>query len=267
MLTEKNKPIPIKIDYPTFFFTIPSSKKEVKLRGYTVGEEKMLLIGMESKDWKELLNAFKQIIVNCSFQQINPADLTTYDLEALFLALKARSSGETVTISLRKNACPLNDGLSECAKPSNMKVNLKDVKLTVVRDGEVVPLDYASEVKSELQVMLSDTVGIKIRHPHFNDLDVAKNLSKENATLDDVGLELMAHCITDFFDAENVYPASEYSTEDKIKFLKDLDKESMKRIDEFYLSIPKMRHTCKFICSHCDVREDYKIEGLSDFFA
>ena len=54
-----------KVDYPVFELVIPSTKKAVKFRPYTVKEEKMLLIAYRSGETKDIENGLKQVIQNC----------------------------------------------------------------------------------------------------------------------------------------------------------------------------------------------------------
>ena len=54
-----------KIDMPLFEIEVPSTKKKVKYRPFTVKEEKILLIAQEANDIDHIITAIKQIITNC----------------------------------------------------------------------------------------------------------------------------------------------------------------------------------------------------------
>ena len=54
-----------KIKHPTYAVTIPSTKKEVNIRPFTVQEEKLLLMARASGKPEDIVSTIKQIIQNC----------------------------------------------------------------------------------------------------------------------------------------------------------------------------------------------------------
>jgi hypothetical protein len=78
-----------KIDQPLFDIIIPSTKKKVRYRPFTVKEEKILLIAQESKDQNQILLAIKQIITNC-VENVDVDKLAIFDLEYLILNIRAK---------------------------------------------------------------------------------------------------------------------------------------------------------------------------------
>ncbi|NBT09030.1 MAG: baseplate protein, partial [Chitinophagia bacterium] len=92
-----------KLSYPTFEVTIPSTNKTIKMRPFLVREEKILLVAQQTEEPKEVVNAIKQVIVNCSIDQFNVEDLTTFDLEFLFIKLRARSVNSVIKLRYRDN--------------------------------------------------------------------------------------------------------------------------------------------------------------------
>ena len=92
-----------KIDVPIFEMTLPSTAKSIRYRPFLVKEEKILLIAMQSKESSVIIEAVKQIISNCVVDDINVDDLSLFDIEYLFLNLRARSIGEKVDLRYRCN--------------------------------------------------------------------------------------------------------------------------------------------------------------------
>ena len=96
-------PLP-KINTPTYEMELPSSGKKVKYRPFLVKEEKILLIALETEDMKQISDGLIQILNNCIITRgIKVQSLATFDIEYLFLNVRARSVGETVEIQLCGN--------------------------------------------------------------------------------------------------------------------------------------------------------------------
>ena len=99
-----------KMNVPVYEAILPSTESVIKYRPFLVKEEKILLTAMESKDDKTITNAVKQIIRNCVQGELDVDRLPTFDIEYIFLRLRAKSVGEEVTIGLRPWGCPQNKG-------------------------------------------------------------------------------------------------------------------------------------------------------------
>ena len=87
-----------KLNVPVYEAILPSTETVIKYRPFLVKEEKILLTAMESDDEKSISDAVKQIINNCVQGTLDVEHLPTFDIEYLFLRLRAKSVGEEVTI-------------------------------------------------------------------------------------------------------------------------------------------------------------------------
>ncbi len=85
---------------PHFELKVPSSGKTVKCRPFLVKEEKILLMSSESQNEKEILNSIKQVLDNCLIEKNghNIEQLAMFDVEYLFLKIRARSKGEKIVL-------------------------------------------------------------------------------------------------------------------------------------------------------------------------
>ena len=83
-----------KPETPIFELTLPSTGKNIKFRPFLVKEEKILLLAEESDDEKQIFEAIKTIVKNCIISRVKVEDLTYFDLEYVFLQLRARSGEE-----------------------------------------------------------------------------------------------------------------------------------------------------------------------------
>ena len=96
-------PLP-KINTPTYELVLPSNNKKVKYRPFLVREEKILVMALESEDMSQITNSIIQILTDCILTKgIDVASLATFDIEYLFLNIRAKSVGESVEVNV---TCP-----------------------------------------------------------------------------------------------------------------------------------------------------------------
>ena len=74
-----------KIELPAYDFTIPSSGKQIRVRPFTVKEEKMLLMAIESKAPSDIILTVKQVINNCILDgDLDVDKMPFFDIDYLF---------------------------------------------------------------------------------------------------------------------------------------------------------------------------------------
>jgi len=233
------------LETPKFEVTIPSSKKLVEFRPYLVKEEKILMIALESDDERQMLRAMKEVIRVCTFDKVNPDDLAIFDLEYLFLKLRAKSVGESVTIQLKCKAC-------EAFTETDINIDEVEVKFPNGKD-----------IKKS--IWLTENVGITLRPISI------KGLSRLNLSdsLDKTGriMELLAASIETVFDREKVYPIEDVSSEEIMAFIDSLNRAQLTKIEEFVASLPKLEKEVKFACTKCASKNEVTLSGIQSFFA
>ena len=88
-------PLP-KIDLPVFELKLVSLSNPVRFRPFLVKEEKLLLMALQDGDEETVFKTIKQIINNCLVDEVDIDKLPIFDIEYLFLNLRARSIGEKI---------------------------------------------------------------------------------------------------------------------------------------------------------------------------
>ena len=86
------------IEVPKYTVTLPSTGEDLVMRPYLVKEEKVLLLALESQEPQQIASAIQNLIKNCIETESDFNKWTNFDIEKLFLELRAISVGETVTI-------------------------------------------------------------------------------------------------------------------------------------------------------------------------
>ena len=235
-----------KLNVPVYETVLPSTEKVIKYRPFLVKEEKVLLTAMEDGKTETIMNAVKQVLKNCIQSKIDLDKLPTFDLEFLFLRLRAKSVGEEVTIGLKPWGCPQNNG-ELCDKTTEVKVNLEEVK--VIKDE-----------KHSSKIMLDDNVGIKMRYPDISkiDSDMGDNF--------ETGMKMVKDSIDMIFTSEETHERDTISETELNDFIDSLNTEQFGKIREFFDTMPQLKHTAKYTCSTCGEEKETTITGLNSFF-
>ena len=235
-----------KLNVPVYETILPSTEKVIKYRPFLVKEEKLLLTALEGGTGNEMPAAIKQIINNCVQTELDVDNLSTFDIEYLFLRLRAKSVGEEVTIGLKPYPCGQNDG-KLCEKTTEIKINLEEVKVT-------------KNEKHTNKIMLDDKIGIVMDYPNSSSLE---KIEGDNFT---VGMNLIKSSIKMIFTAEQTHERDSFNDEDLNEFLDSLNSDQFQSIRQFFDTMPKLSHTVKYTCSTCGEKKETILEGLSSFF-
>lgn len=232
------------INTPTYEFVVPSTKQTVKCRPFLVKEEKALLIAQQSEDSNVMINTLKNIITGCTFGKLDVEKLAVFDIEYIFVQLRARSVGEISTLTFN---------CLECNDPkAKMRVDIDLTKLEVAFNPE-----HASDIK------LTEDVGVKMKYP---DLNILKKITKSDS--DDVSdiFDLIVSCIDYIYDSENVYHAKEQSKEELTAFVDNLTPDQFLKIQKFFDTMPKFEKTIEFTCPVCGFNHSQTLSGIDGFF-
>jgi hypothetical protein len=228
-----------KIEKPLFELLVPSMKKSVKARPFVVREEKILLTAQQSGAEKDIILAIKQVLNNCIVDEFNVDDLATFDLEYMFLKLRARSVNNIIKVSYRDN---------DDNKVYDFEIDLDEVELKTEDDISNI-------------INVTDTIGIKMKYPSVTILDNVPDA--DNAS--DVVEYLIKSCIDQIFDEENVYPSKDYTDEELNEFLDSLDIETFNKIRQFFDNLPQMYYKMEYTNENGSVRT-IELTTLNDFF-
>ena len=220
---------------------VPGLNKEVEFRPYLVKEEKILMMAMESSDQKQILGAIKDVIEACVFDNINVNNLAVFDLEVLFLHLRAKSVGEKINVNVKCQD-------EECQLESPIEINLDDIKAPVIEKDDNV-------------VMLSDDIGMTLRYPSFEDI---QRFDPEYLEKIDGIMELLVLCIENIFDTEEVYENS--SDKEKMEFIENLNTDQFQTISKFFDGMPSLKHDIEFTCVKCEKENKVELKGIQSFF-
>ena len=236
-----------KLNVPVYEAILPSTEKVIKYRPFLVKEEKLLLTAQESGD-DALLPAVKQIIKNCIQGEIDVNNMPLFDIEFLFLRLRAKSVGEQGTLVLKPWGCPNNEG-ELCEKTTKVNINLEDVK--VIKDE-----------KHSSKVMIDDVIGIKLSYPDMNKLT---KMGTEITSASE-GMKVIKDCIDMIFTKDETYEKGSFTDKELDEFVDSLNTQQFMKIKDFFDTAPALKHTVKYKCETCGEDKETTIQGLNSFF-
>lgn len=233
---------------PKFELTLPSTKKKYKFRPFLAKEEKVLLIAMQSEEQSDIVNAIKDIIKSC-VEGLDINNLPMFDLEYIFLKLREKSIGDTITFYARHVDGKNSDGV-ECDNTQEIKLDLNNVKV-------IFPEGHTSKID------LDGNVGVAMKYPSIELSEAFEKIDEEDP---DMAFNMIIKSIDYIYDQENVYPVSDYTESDLNEFIDSMSHNQLEKIQGFFETMPKLSHTLTWKCSKCGKEETVVIEGLSNFF-
>lgn len=234
-----------KLETPTYQLTIPSTEKVIDYRPFLVKEEKILMMAQESQDPAQAMNALKRIIKACTFDKVNPNELTTYDAEYIFLQLRIKSVGEVAKFQL---PC------SGCEELQDVEVDLQDV-------GVVFPKEQPKK-----DIKLNDTVGIILK-----ELTLSDAIGMTGADTEDISA-MVAMVIDSIYDENQIYKSDTVSKKELMEFVDSLSHSQLEEVQKFIAAQPAVEKTIAFGCNKkqkgCNgCKTEVTMRGLADFFA
>ena len=233
-----------KLNVPVYEAILPSTEKVIKYRPFLVKEEKLLLTAQESGE-DAVLPAVKQIIKNCIQGEIDVDNMPIFDIEFLFLRLRAKSVGEEITIGLKPWGCPQNNG-ELCKFTTEVTINLEEIKC--VKDK-----------KHTSKIMLDDKVGIMMKYPDISQMGI-------KGSEIEMGMKIIKNCISMIFTQEETHEKDSFTDKELDEFIDSLNSKQMEGINNFFETMPTIKHTAKYTCKTCDEEKETTIQGLQSFF-
>jgi hypothetical protein len=241
-----------KIDVPTYETTLISSGKKVKYRPFLVKEQKLFLMASQATDEKETIDVVKQVLNNCIISDIDVDDLPTFDLEHLFMQLRARSVGEVVNLKYNCNNTIKDDKGEDktCGGLVKFDLNILDIKPTI-------DPDHNSRIE------ITDKLGIVMKYPTLGMVKSFDNLQGESI---DTIIEIIVSCIDFIYDDEQMYYAKDSTKEELVEFVDNLQQDDLEKIQKFFTTMPKISKPLDFKCGKCGYEEKIVVEGIQNFF-
>lgn len=246
------------VKYPTYALTIPSTQELVRFRPFTVAEEKILLMANESSKQDDITNAISEVLNACFFGKVDVRSLPSFDIEYMFLNLRAKSVSETIEMRYQNQACPKEEG-NPCKKVVSISIKIDEIKVQQEKAGSFEIYEPKNLSKLGNKIIIAQDIGVTMTYPSLEKLAEA---NKKESAIEQLE-ELVCSCITSVFDQENVY--TDFSKKEMIDWYNGLLSSQKEEMIEFVKSMPFLRHEMNYKCSACGFEEKLTFEGLQSF--
>ena len=237
-------PLPI-VETQTYELTLPSTDIKVKYRPFLVKEEKILLQAMESQKQSEIVEALKQIVNACTFGSLNVNELPTFDLEYIFLNIRAKSVGEVAKL---KVLCP-----DDNETYADVDVDLTEINVQV-------------DDKHNNNIVIDENkkIGMIMKYPTLGSVDTDVKFDQKVSSK--VLFDIIAKSIYQVYEGDKIFNATDYTKDEMTKFIENLDSKTFLKVQEFYDTMPKLMHEIEIENPKTKVKSKVVLQGLSDFF-
>ena len=232
---------------PTYELEIPSNGKKIKYRPFLVREEKILVMALESEDMTQITNAVVDTITNCiQTRGVKVSDLSTFDIEYIFLNIRSKSVGETIEVNI---TCP-DDGETQ----AQVSIDVDDIKIQ-------------TDKKHTNIINLDDNLKMRLKYPALEQF-IESNFEYNTDESDvDKSLDMIISCVDIIYNEEESWAASDSSKKEMKEFIEQMNTKQFKEIETFFATMPKLSHKIKVKNPKTGVVSDVILEGLASFFS
>lgn len=231
-------PLP-KIDLPIYQCELPSTRKKIKFRPFTVKEEKILLTAQETNESGQIMLAIKQILNNC-LHEVDTTQLAVFDIEYLLIQLRSRSVDNMVEFEIKD---------PETEENVKLELNLSEVKVHR-------PEGHTNQIK------ISEEYSLFLKYPSLDKFEFI--LNKEEQTAED-SYDVMLSCLDKLASKETTFSFNDFSKKEVEEFVESLPSDVIKSIKSFFDTMPKVRHEIKYTNSKGN-EKTFVLEGTQTFF-
>ena len=234
-----------KINTPEYRLNIPSTDEVITYRAFLVKEEKLLLIANETGDEKATFLAIQNLIKSCVKETIEVDRLPMFDIEYIFLNIRAKSVGE---IAKLKIICP------------------DDEKTTVDVDVDLTKLNVEMDEKHNPKIQLTDTIGMLMQYPSIDTIPEHAIAGAPGDAATESLFKMIGECMYQVWEGEEVHDATDYSWKEKMEFLESLTHEQFGKIQEFFETMPSIKKEIEVTNPNTNVKSTVTLQGIQSFF-
>ena len=232
-----------KINTPEYKLNIPSTDEEITYRPFLVKEEKLLLIAQETGDEKAQYHAIQNLIKSCVVQELAVDRLPMFDLEYIFLNIRAKSVGEIANLTI---VCP------------------DDEKTTVRVKVDLTKINIVMDKKHDARIQLTENIGILMSYPTMDLVEQYAVTDTPEPT--EQLFKMVTECIYQIWEGEETHDASDYTYEDKMEFIESLGHDQFAKIQNFFETMPTLKHEIKVTNPNTKVKSTVILRGIQSFF-
>ena len=227
---------------PTYSLTLPSSGETIGYRPFLVKEEKILLLALETEDNKVIAKALEQIVLNCTDDAVDVRTLPLFDLEYIFLQIRAKSAGEL--------AEPVLNLTDEKGVEHEIKLKIPIDSIEVTRNE-----NHTNEIK------LTDDIVVRMKYPTFG---MSEEYADANPDSSSIAFDMIVSCMDEIYQGEESWKCDELPRKEVVNFVETMSQEQFLAVSEFFNTMPKLEKELEVPVGK--KKHQIKLSGLQDFF-
>ena len=229
-----------KLQTSEYTLTLPSTQEEIKFRPFLVKEQKILMIAQESGEESQIASAVGQLVDGCTFGSVDANLSPMFDIEYVFLQLRAKSVGSKITLNV---TCP-DDNETQV----EIEVDVDDIQVQM-------SLEHNQDIE------ITDGISIHFRYPRLKDLQgMASELSDFEKTL-----ILVVECVETITSGEEVINRIDMTQDEIVEFIDSMNSTQMEDVLKFFETMPKVRHIIDVVNPKTKKKGEILLEGLESF--
>lgn len=237
----------LKTERPTYTVKLPSTGQDIEIVPFIVKDEKLLLMALESGSEQDIINATKQTVTNCIMSKgVNINNLPFFDVDYLFIAMRAKSVGESIEIKYR---CLEKVDKVLCNTEFGAKVDITNCKI-VKKEG------------------ISDTVElpkgttIKMKYPSYTAM---KTITDDTNALNKK-IRMIVASIEYVKQGAKINSAKDLTAQDLTSFVESLTQEQFRKLEVFIDNFPGFLIEAKAKCPKCGFDHNLEYTDFTSFF-
>ena len=227
-----------KLETPVHSLTLPSSGEQIKFRPFLIKEQKLLILAEEGKNQDELYDTLKTIIDSCTFNKLSVKQLPMFDIEYLFLKIRAKSVGSKINVTL---TCP------------------DDEKTKVPTEVDLDEIELQVDEQHTNMIQITDDIKLVMQYPIMSDVMKLKNTSTMEM------FKILNKCIKELHHGETIHNRADMSEKELDDFFESMNQDQFSQVNEFFESMPRLRHYVTVVNPNTKVESKILMEGLDSF--
>ena len=227
-----------KLNTPTYELDLPSTGEKIKYRPFLVKEQKLLLLAQESNDQKQVMESIQKLVSSCTFGKVDAIASPLFDVEYVFLKLRAASVGSKITLNIK---CP------------------DDEKTEVKTEIDIDEIDCQMTEDHSNVIQITDKVKMVMSYPKLMDFLNVKDLSGADA------FKIMSSCILEIHDGDIIHNRVDIKNKELDEFVDQLDTKQLETLMGFFETMPKIRHVVEVTNPNTNIKSEVVVEGIDNF--
>jgi hypothetical protein len=161
------------------------------------------------------------------------------------LNIRARSVGELLEFSI---TCP-DDNETQV----DVEVNIDEIKVQKT-ENHTNKIDFGNGY------------GVMMKYPTVKYImDTAEEVA--NKTTVESMFDFAVECIEQIYNQEEIWETADSTRTERVEFVEGLTSEQYQKVQNFFNTMPKLKHSFKIKNPKTKVESEITIEGLANFFA